>query len=100
MEFPNRFTTLANGLDVIAIQRPGARTAMLNVDVHVGARYEAPEDSGLSHLLEHMLFQGSERHGAPVRINRLAESLGAALNRCTSRDATRIERLIARRVSS
>jgi len=95
MDLRSRFTILENGLQVVSVERPGSRTAMLCVDVHVGSRYEAPADAGLSHLLEHMLFQGSAAHGTPVVINRMAESLGAALNGCTSRDSTRIEHWVS-----
>jgi predicted Zn-dependent peptidase len=95
MDFDTRFTTLVNGLDVLALRRPGTSTATLCLDVHVGSRYEGPADSGLSHLLEHMLFQGSAAHGPPADINRAAESMGAALGGSTSRDSTRLEHWVS-----
>ncbi|MEZ4464111.1 MAG: insulinase family protein [bacterium] len=57
---------LDNGLLAVALQRPGD-TALLNVDVRVGSRFESRQDHGLSHFLEHMIFQGSASVPAPRR---------------------------------
>lgn len=79
---------LPNGLRLIAIQRPGD-TALLAVDVRVGSRYETPRDHGLSHFLEHMIFQGSATVPDPDEVNRQAERMGAAFDAWTSREASR-----------
>lgn len=81
--------TLANGARVIAMQQPHLGTAVLNVDVRVGSRYEAKADNGLSHLLEHMIFQGCASEPDPNAVNRRAESMGAAFEAWTARDTTR-----------
>lgn len=83
--------TLANGARVIAIQQPHLGTAVLNVDVRIGARFEDdPRDGGLSHLLEHMIFQGCASEPDPNAVNRRAESMGAAFEAWTARDSTRL----------
>lgn len=79
---------LPNGLRLIGIQRPGD-TALLAVDVRVGSRYEDERDHGLSHFLEHMIFQGSAGVPDPDEVNRRAERMGAAFDAWTSREASR-----------
>lgn len=87
--------TLPNGLTTVAIRRPWARTAMVCVDVRVGARYEAPEDAGLSHFLEHMVFQGCADHPTPDAVNEASERLGSAIDASTSRAHTHFEHHVA-----
>ncbi|MEZ4471652.1 MAG: pitrilysin family protein [bacterium] len=79
---------LDNGLLAVALQRPGD-TALLNVDVRVGSRFESRQDHGLSHFLEHMIFQGSASVPAPADVNRRAERMGAAFDAWTARDSSR-----------
>lgn len=95
MKFATRRDTLPNGLTAIAIERPGAATAMIAVDVRVGARYEEPPDAGLSHFLEHMVFQGCAGHDSPEAVNDACERLGSALDASTSRDHTHFEHWVA-----
>jgi predicted Zn-dependent peptidase len=85
---------LPNGVTLVAVERPGP-TALLGVDVRVGARYEAPTDAGLSHFLEHMVFQGCEGYPTPLAVNDAAERMGAALDASTARDHTRFEHHVA-----
>ncbi|MGK0361556.1 MAG: putative Zn-dependent peptidase [Bradymonadia bacterium] len=82
--------TLPNGARIIAISQPHLGTAALNVDVRVGSRHEATADNGLSHLLEHMIFQGCASEPDPKAVNRRAEGMGAAFEAWTARDATRL----------
>ncbi len=79
---------LPNGLRLVGIERPGD-TALLAVDVRVGSRYETPQDHGLSHFLEHMIFQGCASVPDPDEVNRRAERMGAAFDAWTSREASR-----------
>lgn len=81
--------TLPNGARVIAIRQPHLGTAVLNVDVRVGSRHESKADNGLSHLLEHMIFQGCASEPDPDTVNQRAESMGAAFEAWTARDSTR-----------
>src|SRR5215475_7225707 len=56
--------------------------------VKVGARFEVPEDSGLSHFVEHMLFRGTERYPTSLELNTAVEQLGSTLHAETGRDYT------------
>lgn len=80
--------TLPNGLTAVAIHCPWGRTAMMCVDVRVGARYEDPADAGLSHFLEHMVFQGCDAHPTPDGVNEASERLGSAIDASTTRAHT------------
>ncbi len=82
---------LPNGLRVVGIHRPDAAVALLCVDVRVGSRHESPSESGLSHFLEHMVFQGAEGHVDGDAVNRAAESIGSQLDAFTDRDTTHFE---------
>jgi len=77
--------TLPNGLRVLVIRTPGRATLDLSVFVHTGSQHEAPRDSGISHVVEHMAFKGTARRDCQ-RINLDAESLGAQVNAHTDKD--------------
>ncbi|MCL4474522.1 MAG: insulinase family protein [Actinobacteria bacterium] len=52
-----------------------------------GSRYEKPEEGGVSHFIEHLLFKGGARHDA-VEIAQIFDSFGGELNAATSREYT------------
>jgi predicted Zn-dependent peptidase len=52
---------LENGLEVLAVHNPGSPMVGLNLLIRVGSAYENYSTSGMSHMLEHLLFNGSER---------------------------------------
>ena len=56
--------TLPNGLRVVSDDMPHLETTSVGVWVDTGARNEAAEINGISHLLEHMAFKGTERRSA------------------------------------
>jgi zinc protease len=60
-EFPNNTQTfyLANGMEVLAIQNQASPMVCLNMSVRVGSAYEDYSTSGMSHMLEHLLFNGT-----------------------------------------
>ncbi len=82
-----RSTILDNGLRVVTEDRPQLETASVGVWVDVGARYEPPEANGVSHLLEHMAFKGTDRRTA-LDIAEEIEQVGGHLNAYTSREHT------------
>jgi predicted Zn-dependent peptidase len=82
-----RQSRLENGLIVITDTMPSVETVSLGVWVNAGTRHEAPEINGISHLLEHMAFKGTERRSAQA-IAEEVEAVGGALNAYTSRDHT------------
>src|SRR5215210_4783692 len=57
---------LDNGLQVLLFPDPSRQTATVNVTYLVGSRHEGYGESGMAHLLEHMLFLGSTKHPKPI----------------------------------
>ncbi|MDA0998541.1 MAG: insulinase family protein, partial [Proteobacteria bacterium] len=57
-------TDLTNGLTVVSHRMDTVETVSLGIWVRVGTRYEPVEINGVSHLLEHMAFKGTERRSA------------------------------------
>lgn len=69
---------------VVVSPRPGAPLAVY-LRLPVGAAHEPPRHQGLTHLLEHMMFKGTERHPVGQTAARL-EAAGGDLNAWTSHD--------------
>ena len=82
-----RTTALASGLRVVTHRMDTVETVSLGVWVNVGARFETAEINGVSHLLEHMAFKGTERRSAR-QIAEEIEAVGGQLNAYTSREVT------------
>ena len=79
--------TLSNGLRVVADPMPVIQTATIGVWVNVGARHEPHDLHGISHLLEHMAFKGTNSRSARD-IAESIEAVGGYLNAFTSREQT------------
>jgi predicted Zn-dependent peptidase len=82
-----RKSTLANGLRVITEAMPYVRSASLGVWADVGSASERREQRGISHLVEHMLFKGTERRTAR-EIAETMDGVGGNLNAFTDKEAT------------
>jgi zinc protease len=52
---------LANGLQVLLFPDATQTTTTVNITYRVGSRHESPGEYGMAHLLEHLLFKGTER---------------------------------------
>jgi predicted Zn-dependent peptidase len=81
------WTSLANGVQVLSEHIPGVRSAAVGVWVRQGSAHESESDTGASHMLEHMVFKGTERRTA-VEIAVALEGLGGSLDAYTSREHT------------
>ena len=79
--------TLPNGLRVRLIPSPTVPVCSLYLFYGVGSRNEAPGMTGISHLFEHMMFNGSRRYGRG-KFDRLLEANGGSSNAYTSTDMT------------
>jgi predicted Zn-dependent peptidase len=79
-------TQLDNGLAVHRIGLPGTRAMTALVAFDAGARTERPEENGVAHFLEHLVFKGGEKYPTHRDVNQTAERLGAVLNAYTSHD--------------
>lgn len=80
-------TVLPNGIRVLTETLPSIRSVSMGVWIDIGSRNERPEENGLSHFVEHMLFKGTKRRDAKELASAL-ESLGGSLNGFTSREQT------------
>ena len=77
---------LPNGLPVHRVSLEGTRAVTLLVAFDAGARTERPEENGMAHFLEHLVFKGGEKFDNYRAVNETAERLGAVLNAFTSHD--------------
>ena len=80
-------TRLSSGLSVLTDRMPHLESASLGVWVGAGSRDEAPDEHGISHLLEHMAFKGTKRRTAR-QIAEEIEAVGGDLNAATSVEST------------
>jgi len=81
-------TTLKNGLRIITVPLKNTETVTAMVLVAAGSDYESKEINGLSHFLEHMCFQGTERRPNTGDVSHELDSLGAQSNAFTSKEYT------------
>jgi len=80
-------TRLENGLTVVTDAMPHLQTISVGVWVNTGARHEGGHQHGVSHLLEHMAFKGTERRSARAIAEEI-ENVGGHLNAHTAHEAT------------
>ena len=81
-------TTLGNGMRVVTSRMPNTLSVSISVFVGVGSRYEQAERSGISHLVEHLVFKGTRRRPRPEEISSAVESTGGELNAGTEQEMT------------
>jgi predicted Zn-dependent peptidase len=82
-----RHTTLDNGLTVLSEAIPGVRSVAFGAFVMAGSIHETPEQMGVSHLLEHMVFKGTPTRTAR-QLSLEVETLGGSLDAYTTREYT------------
>lgn len=82
-----RRTVLPNGLTVVSERVPGVRSVAIGAWVRSASVHEAPGEMGVSHMLEHLCFKGTERR-SPREIAASLESLGGSLDAYTAREHT------------
>ncbi len=81
-----RSETLPNGLPLHRVELEGTRAVTVLVAFEAGARTERPEENGMAHFLEHLVFKGGELYDDYRKVNETAEQMGAMLNAYTSHD--------------
>lgn len=82
-----RVHTLPNGARVVIEPMAGLKTFALAVTASGGARYEADDQGGYAHLLEHMVFKGAGERGAKALAEDL-EARGGQINAATGHERT------------
>ena len=80
-------TKLENGLTVATDRMESVETVSIGVWANVGTRDEPAEVNGVSHMLEHMAFKGTERRSARAIAEEI-EAVGGHLNAYTAREQT------------
>jgi predicted Zn-dependent peptidase len=83
----HRITTLESGVRVVTERIPSVRSVALGFWIGTGSVMEPIEQAGMSHLLEHMLFRGTDRFGSE-EIDQIFDSMGAEINAGTGKETT------------
>jgi zinc protease len=78
---------LPNGLKVLAVKDPAAPLAVFQIWYNAGSVYEQVGKTGLSHLLEHMMFKGTKKYG-PSELSKIIKRAGGVENAGTTKDFT------------
>ena len=78
---------LENGLKLIVKEDHRAPVVVSQVWYRVGASYEYDGITGVSHVLEHMMFKGTDAH-PPGEFSRIISANGGSENAFTSSDYT------------
>jgi len=76
-----------NGLKLLIVEDHKAPLAIVQVWYRVGSRDEEASFSGVSHLLEHMMFKGTQKYG-PADFSKLIQRNGGTDNAYTTKDST------------
>lgn len=83
----NEMIVFDSGLKLVVSPNDAVRSASVGVFVGAGSAYETPEQSGISHLIEHMMFKGTASRSAFDIVNEI-DSLGAQINAYTTKSHT------------
>lgn len=76
-----------NGLRIVSESIPHFRSVAVGVFVKAGSRDESPEENGITHFIEHMLFKGTETRSAK-KIAQEFDRIGGDINAYTSKEYT------------
>ena len=80
-------SVLSNGVIILTKHMPHVRSVSMGVWVNVGARDESPEENGLSHFIEHMIFKGTRKRTA-YQIAKEFDAIGGQTNAFTAMENT------------
>jgi len=83
----HRITELDSGVRIVTEAMPSVRSVSLGYWIGTGSRHEAEPEAGLSHLIEHLLFKGSDKYES-VEIDQIFDTMGAELNAGTGKETT------------
>jgi predicted Zn-dependent peptidase len=76
---------LPNGMRVVTEHMPNVRSVSVGIWIGTGSREESPQDTGISHFIEHMVFKGTKNRSAE-QIARSVDSIGGGLDAFTSKE--------------
>lgn len=76
-----------SGLKLVLVQNTAVRSVAIGIFVGAGVVEETPEISGISHLIEHMVFKGTENRSSFDIVNEI-DCIGAQINAYTAKSYT------------
>lgn len=79
--------TCKNGVRIVSEHLPYVRSVSVGIWVDTGSRYEAPEENGITHFIEHMLFKGTVNRTAR-QIAEEFDRIGGEVNAFTTKEHT------------
>lgn len=79
--------TCQNGVRIVSEEIPHVRSISVGIWVGVGSRFETPEENGITHFIEHMLFKGTKTRSAK-QIAEEFDRIGGEINAFTSKENT------------
>lgn len=82
-----RVDTLENGLLVVTFPMPWLHEVGVTLFVRAGSRFERPEEAGIAHFLEHMLFKGTASIPDATRLHARLEAMAADMNAATGQES-------------
>jgi predicted Zn-dependent peptidase len=85
----HRLTELESGVRIVTEHMDSVRSVALGFWIGTGSSAEDVPEAGLSHLIEHMLFRGTDRYGS-LEIDQLFDTMGAELNAGTGKETTSV----------
>ena len=85
----HRLTELDSGVRVVTEAMPSVRSIALGFWIGVGSRNESPQQAGISHFLEHLLFKGTDRFSS-VEIDQIFDGMGAEANAGTGKETSSV----------
>ncbi|MGC1676465.1 MAG: pitrilysin family protein [Candidatus Binataceae bacterium] len=80
-------SVLSNGVRVLSEAMPQMVSSTIGIWVENGSRYETPDESGVSHFIEHLLFKGTKKRTA-AQIAEEMDNVGGVLNAFTGKEYT------------
>ncbi|MBT3249430.1 MAG: insulinase family protein [Candidatus Pacebacteria bacterium] len=86
--FAHNFQILANGLPVLRVPMPGVESVTVLALANTGSRYEDPQQQGIAHFFEHMVFKGSQNYPTAQSLAMTVDGVGADFNAFTSKEYT------------
>lgn len=84
----HQLETLANGLQLLRVGLPAAASVTTLIFSNTGSRYEKPNEFGIAHFFEHMVFKGTPTYPDPQLLASTIDGIGAEFNAFTSREYT------------
>ncbi|HPT79046.1 MAG TPA: pitrilysin family protein [Candidatus Atribacteria bacterium] len=79
--------TTGNGIKVVLEKLPHLRSASVGIWFRAGSVYEGPNENGISHFIEHMLFKGTTKRSAKDIAEEI-DAVGGQLNAFTAKEYT------------